>query len=581
MGNLPVPHAPPRSWAKDRPVSYDPNPRYPLTGSAIESGFGALADAIVRERPRVLAIDGPAALSWDAFLARLRDELDRRDIRTRLVDVRRCLVPWEEVRRRTRASVIPGDPVFGRIFEGALADLFDDLAWVDPAAEAEVVVMFGPGSGFFEHDHLWYADIPKGTSLAALRRGDAANLGQPVGEVGSEQRLLFVDWPVLDRHKQELLPRLDAYIDLRDPETPRSLEGETLRRSLYELAGKPFRTRPTFLPGPWGGQWLRDELGIATDAPNLAWSYELITPESGILLGADDPIEVGFELLMAAQGERVLGAELAARFGVSFPIRLDYLDTFGGGHLSIQCHPSEAYMRETFGLPYTQHETYYVVDTSPGAEIFLGLREDADLEAFRAEASRAEDPGLELDPERYLQTHPAVQHRLYLIPAGTPHASGAGNVVLEISATPYLYTLRFYDWLRRDLEGELRPVHLAHAFSNLDPARSGDAVRRDLIPEPKPVRQGPGWTELELGRLPGVFFAVHRLDFDEAMEEDTAGRFHVLNLVAGAQIEIESGPGAVHRLAFAETIVIPASVGPYRLRRVSGGACKVVKAFVP
>lgn len=549
----------------------------------MERGFGALADAIVRERPRTLAIEGPAALSWDAFLARLRDELSGQDVTTGLVDVRSFLVSWEEVRRRTRASVIPDDPVFGRIFEGALADLFDDLSQVDLTADAdtEVVVVFGPGSGLVEHDRLWHADLPKRHSLAAMRGGEAGNLGQPAGEAGSEQRLLFVDWPVLERHKQELLPRLDLYIDLSDPETPRSLDGETLRQSLHELAGRPFRTRPTFLPGPWGGQWLRDALGIVTDAPNLAWSYELITPESGILLGADDPVEVGFELLMAAQGERVLGAELAARFGVSFPIRLDYLDTFGGGHLSIQCHPSEEYMRETFGLPYTQHETYYVVDTSPGAEIFLGLREDADLEAFRVEASRAEDPGLELDPERYLQTHPAVRHRLYLIPAGTPHASGAGNVVLEISATPYLYTLRFYDWLRRDLEGALRPVHLSHAFSNLDPARSGDSVRRDLIPEPRPVRQGADWTELELGRLPDVFFAVHRLDFEEAVEEDTAGRFHVLNLVAGEQVEIESGAGAVHGLAYAETIVIPASVGPYRLRRVHGGACKVVKAFVP
>ena len=234
------------------------------------------------------------------------------------------------------------------------------------------------------------------------------------------------------------------------------------------------RTRPTFFPGPWGGQWLREELGISTDAPNLAWSYELITPESGILLGADDPIEVGFELLMAAEGERVLGAELAARFGVSFPIRLDYLDTMGGGHLSIQCHPLRDVHARDVRAPVHAARDVLRRGHEPGAEIFLGLREDADLEAFRAEASAAEDPGHELDPERYLQTHPAVQHRLYLIPAGTPHASGADNLVLEISATPYLYTLRFYDWLRRDLAGELRPVHLDHAFSNLDPSRSGD-----------------------------------------------------------------------------------------------------------
>jgi mannose-6-phosphate isomerase class I len=559
-------------------VSYDPNPRYPLAGGEVEQGFGALAAAVVRGQPRRLAIDGPATVSWNTFAAGLDAALGGRGVTTELVDSRRFLAPWEEIRRRTAESVLPGDPVFGRIFAGSLVDLFDGLAY---GTDADLLVIFGPGSALLEHDQLWYADLPKRDSLALVRRGEVGNLGQPPGEPGLEQRLLFVDWPILDRHKQSVLPQLDRYVDLSTPEQPRSLDAETLRRSLHELAGKPFRTRPTFLPGPWGGQWLREVLEISTDAPNLAWSYELITPESGILLGTDESVEVGFELLMAAEAERVLGTELAKRFGVSFPIRFDYLDTLGGGHLSIQCHPSEEYMRETFGLPYTQHETYYVMEASPGSLIFLGLRKDADLEAFRVEASRAEDSGDALEPERYLQTHGATQHRLYLIPAGTPHASGAGNVVLEISATPYLYTLRFYDWLRRDLDDELRPVHLAHAFANVDTERSGDAVRDELIPEPRTVREGAGWSELELGRHPDLFFAVHRLDFEETVTDDTAGRFHVLNLVAGEEVEIESATGVVHGLSYAETIVVPAAVGGYRLRRTRGGACNVIKAFVP
>ena len=128
-------------------------------------------------------------------------------------------------------------------------------------------------------------------------------------------------------------------------------------------------------------------------------------------------------------------------------------------------------MRETFGLSLHTARDLLRHGHDARRRVFLGLRDDADLDAFRArgragggsEAARS-------SPSGYLQQHPAEQHRLYLIPAGTPHASGAGNVVLEISATPYLYTLRFYDWLRRDLDGELRPVHLDHAFANLDPA---------------------------------------------------------------------------------------------------------------
>ena len=551
---------------------YDPEPRYAVAGGEIEIGIEALATEAVRRGARTIALDGPAALAWDELVPPLRSALGAAP-----VDMRRATAPWPEIARRTASAELPGDPVFGRLFEGSLADFFDELP--QPETQEGVTLVYGPGAALVEHDLLWYAHAPKGATLAAVRHGGAPNLGQAPSEAGSEQRLLFVDWPVLDRHVQDLAPRLDRFLDASDPATPRSLTGAALRRSLRGLAGRPFRTRPTFLPGPWGGQWLRRELAIETDAPNLAWSYELITPESGILLGGAEPLEVGFELLMGLEGERVLGAGAAARFGVSFPIRFDYLDTLEGGHLSLQCHPLLDYAREMFGLEYTQDETYYVMETAPGAAVFLGLREDADLEAFRSGAEAAEH-GVELEARDYVQAQPAEQHRLYLIPAGTPHASGAGNVVLEISATPYLYTLRFYDWLRRDLEGKLRPVHVRHAFANLDPRRRGPAVA-DLMPEPHTIRDGPGFTELELGRHPDLFFAVHRLDFADEVEDDARSGFHVLNLVAGEAVELESEAGDVHPLAYGETIVVPAAAGRYRIRRARGGACKVVKAFVP
>jgi len=554
-------------------VTYDPEPRYAVSGGEVELGHAPLVTEIARRGARVVALDGPAALPWQRIVEPLAGLL-----RAETVDVRRSMVPWSEVCRRTAASELPGDPVFARLADGSLSDFFDELP---PLPEHDgVTLVFGPGAALVQHDLLWYADTPKRVSLAAVRQGTAGNLGQPEGDAGSEQRLLFVDWPLQDRHKQALLPSLDRLVDVSEPARPRSLGGAPLRATLHDLAGRPFRTRPSFLPGPWGGQWLRRSLGIETDAPNLAWSYELITPESGILLGDGTPVEIGFELLMAQESVRVLGDDVAARFGLSFPIRFDYLDTLEGDHLSLQCHPTTAYARERFGLDYTQDETYYVMRTTPGAKVFLGLREDAAAEAFRGDAELAESAGVAFDPERHLETRTAEEHQLYLIPAGTPHASGAGNVVLEVSATPYLYTLRFYDWLRRDLEGDLRPVHLRHAFANLDAGRSGAAVS-ELVPAPRSLREGPGWAEFELSRHPDLFFAVHRLEFAEQMEDSTDGRFHVLNLVAGDEVQVETAAGDVHRVSYAETIVVPAAVGPYRLRRVGGADCKVVKAFVP
>lgn len=560
-------------------MTYDPFPCYPVAGGKVEFGSDALAEDLARTRPAVVALDGPAALPWERVVGRLREALVAAGVACQAVDVRGFLSGWDEVRRRTAGSELSGDPVFARLADGSLADLFDGPPRRVARPDAEVTLVFGPGSALVAHERLWYLDVPKRLTLQAVQRGQAGNLGQPPGQPGTEQRHLFVDWPLLDRHRDTLVARVDRFVDLTDPEVPHWLDGGPLRASLKALSVAPFRTRPAFQPGSWGGQWLRRRLGVQTDAPNLAWSYELVAPEAGLLLGSSPTVEVPFGMLLAEHAEAVMGGPLVERFGRSFPVRFDYLDTVDGGDLSVHCHPLPEVMRTTFGWAYPQHESYYVMATRPGARIFLGLRDEVDVEQFRLDADRAEELGLAFDIEKYVQTFPAEQHRLYLIPAGTPHGSGEGNVVLEISATPYLYSLRFYDWLRPDLDGSLRPVHLDHAFTNVDVGRRGDAVRR-LIQQPRIDRSAPGFVEEILGAAPELFFEVRRLSFEEQATDDTAGRFHVLNLVAGQEAVVETAGGHTHRLAYAETMVVPAAVGRYRLRRLRGPACQVVKALV-
>jgi mannose-6-phosphate isomerase class I len=391
---------------------------------------------------------------------------------------------------------------------------------------------------------------------------------------------MFVDWPLEDRHRRTLVPRLDRYVDVSDARSPRSLRGDVLRRTLATLVGAPFRTRPAFLAQPWGGRWAREVLGATGSEPNAGLGYELIAPESGVLFGGGDHIEVGLDLLLADHADALLGADVARRFAGSFPIRFDYLDTAGGGDLSVHCHPDDSYMRDVFGLPYGQDESYYVMVTRPGARIHLGLREDADLAAFREAAERSQADGAPFAIDRFVNALPAVQHQLYLIPAGTPHGSGEGNVVLEISATPYVYSLRLYDWMRAGLDGTPRAVQLDHAFANLDVRRRGEAVARELVPHTTAVRRGAGFAEYALGHHPDLFFAVHRLHIDDVAHDDTRGRFHVLNLVEGDEVLIRTTSGREHRLAYAETIVVPAIVGAYSLVRTGRSPAKVVKAFV-
>ena len=539
--------------------------------------------ATLPDGPVVLALDGPGVLDWELAVHRLATAWGRRGRPVRLQSMAHAFVPWEELILRTEAGGLANDPDFAKLPSGDLADLV-----VVPAPRVDRSchwVVYGPGAALVKHDVLWYVDLPKRFAEQAVLTRGAVNLGQPEDRgPGTARRLFYVDWPLLDRHRDGIANRIDRWVDLHDGVRPTSIDGGALRGTLAHLAQGPLRTQPTFNTAPWGGHWGQDVLGFNRHAPSTALGYELIAPESGVLLG-DDPsvtVEVPFSLLVALHSQDLLGSDICATFGTSFPIRFDYLDTVGGGHLSVHTHPQSGYMRKTFGWPYTQHETYYVVAGGEGSKIFLGLRADADLDAFSRDAHDADEKGRAFDIEQYVQTFPAVPGSLFMVPAGTPHGSGSGNVILEVSATPYLYSLRFYDWLRHDSSGRQRPVHVDHAFGNLDSSRAGDRVRQDLVQQPRLVKTGPGWHEERLGRLPDCFFEVRRvvLGGDVSVPDDTAGRFHVLNLVDGAGVELETNTGRHHVLHRWETLLVPASSGPYRLHNIGGEQARLVKSLV-
>jgi mannose-6-phosphate isomerase class I len=324
-------------------------------------------------------------------------------------------------------------------------------------------------------------------------------------------------------------------------------------------------------------------LGLNGERSNSGVGYELIAPESGVLVGDNSAeVEIPFQLIVEQCPAELLGPNVHDRFGTSFPVRFDYLDTVDGGSLSVHCHPQAGYMARVFGWPYTQHETYYLMVAGEQSHVFLGLRDGIDVDEFERRAREASEKGRPFDIERFVQTFPATAHHLFAIPAGTPHGSGQGNVVLEVSATPYLYSLRFYDWLRRDDAGHQRPVHIDHAFANLARQRTGARVTRELIRSPRVLRRGHGWREEALCTLPDLFFEVRRLELepDATLPDDTGGRFHVLNVVDGTGVVLETEAGDRHDLAYAETLVIPAVVGRYEVRPMDRAPVRVVKALV-
>ncbi|MBZ0304192.1 MAG: class I mannose-6-phosphate isomerase, partial [Anaerolineae bacterium] len=522
--------------------------------------------------------------------ANLREQLDaalkRRGLRPAWHDVRQALRPEADIEALCAPFLGGGDPLFGTRFTGQLADFFDPnrLAAISPSDDANLSIVYGCGAALAGWDAaLVYVDVPKNEIQFRSRAGAVTNLGvsQPGAPKPMYKRFYFVDWVALNRHKADLLARIDWIVDEQRPDEPAIMRGEDFRAALDHMSRSFFRVRPWFEPGVWGGQWIKEHIpGLPQDAPNYAWSFELIVPENGLTFESDGCLlEVSFDFLMFHDHRAVLG-HAADRFGYEFPIRFDFLDTFDGGNLSLQCHPRPDYIRRHFGETFTQDETYYILDCAPDAQVYLGFREDIDPTEFRAALDRSFQAAVPVEVKRFVQVHPAHRHDLFLIPNGTIHCSGVNNMVLEISATPYIFTFKMYDWMRLDLDGRPRPLNIPRAFDNLYFERKGPRVPDELLCKPVVIAAGADWQVVHLPTHPEHFYDVHRLEFATQVEVETAGSCQVMSLVEGRSILLETPDGLRQRFNYAETFVIPAAAGRFWLINEGDASVKVIKSFV-
>jgi mannose-6-phosphate isomerase class I len=504
-----------------------------------------------------------------------------------------CLRPEEEIRAHVEPFLGGDDPLFGTRYPFGPEAFFDPVrlaglrirvARARAESAGNLLIVAGSGAGLLDlWDQLWYVDIPKDLLQDEARRRRLAPLGvkEPIPFGDFYKRAYFVDWPALNQMKKRLLPDIDRFIDARQPGEPSSISGEDFRGALHEIAETPFRVRPWFSPGPWGGQFMKGHMGLDPGQPNYAWSFELIVPENGIVLERDGrTLECSFDCLMFAECTRVLGEEAGAQFRYEWPIRLDYLDTIDGGNLSTQCHPRPDYIRREFGETYTQDETYYIVNAKPNARVYLGLTDACDPVTFRATLEQSQRDGREVHIDTFVHSEPSKPHDLFCIPNGTVHCSGRGNLVLEISATPYIFTFKIYDYLRRDLDGSLRTINVARAFDNIRFERRPAWVKDNLIARPRVLRRGPDWQHVVLMDRPEFFYEIHRIEFTHTFELDTEDRGFAANLVAGEAITLTGQNGHTAQLHYLESMIIPAASKHVRIANQGSTRCMLVLVFV-
>jgi len=493
------------------------------------------------------------------------------------------------------SSVLGDDPVFGRMNSLEIEDFFDSGKLTSAREKVRnwkqgLLVIVGTGASLLseEPDLLVYADLARWEIQQRQRRNEVGNLGADNLQESPGQkykRAFFVDWRAADHLKKSLLQKIDFWLD-SNGDIPKLVTGRAVRDGLKQIAGRPFRVVPYFDPGPWGGHWMEEFCGLPTGMPNHAWCFDCVPEENSLVLSfGGTRIEIPAMNLTLLYPRELLGDAVFSRFGAEFPIRFDLLDTMGGGNLSLQVHPKTQFIREHFGMQYTQDESYYLLDAGENGSVYLGTRSQINRDAMTRELKEAQTNDHPFRAEKYVNKFPAKKHDHFLIPAGTIHCSGKNTMVLEVSATPYIFTFKLWDWDRLGMNGLPRPIHLEHGLTNIEWNRDTEWVRKNLINRIEPVREGPGWREERTGLHELEFIETRRHWFTNSTPHDTLDTVNVLNLVEGEEAIVESPTGAfdpfiVH---YAETFIVPAAVGAYKISPIGrsfGKQCGTIKAFV-
>jgi mannose-6-phosphate isomerase len=226
-----------------------------------------------------------------------------------------------------------------------------------------------------------------------------------------------------------------------------------------------------------------------------------------------------------------------------------------GQRLPVHVHPTRDFARRHLGSPYGKTEAWYVLEAASGAAVWVGWQEDV-------------DPGrlAGLVDAQDVDTLLSLMHRVVvnpgdgiLVPGGTPHAIGAGVLLVEAQEPTDQSILLEHVNTTATAAEIFMGLSPEIALSSVGTARLGDS--RTLI-----SRAAAGVAAGRVSTLPAEadpFLRMDRLAGADGQAQEYRAGFAVVVVLAGAgqlrAAALDNSP----RLTRGQVWVVPAAAGDW------------------
>ena len=255
----------------------------------------------------------------------------------------------------------------------------------------------------------------------------------------------------------------------------------------------------------------------------------------------------------------------------------------GGQNLSLQVHPLTEYIYEKFGMPYTQDESYYLLDADEDEEtyVYLYLKEGVDKKRWSGNSVQQKK-----EKSFSLRKNMSTKFRSKTRSCADPGRNGAllrkkHNGAGNQCDTVYFY-LQTLGLGCLGMDGLPRPIHLDHGMKNIQWNRDTKWVYDNIVSKQKTLEKTENCEVERTGLHSREFIDTMRYTLSEVYTVSMDDTVHVMNLVDGRSATIESVDGsfAPFTVHYAETAIVPAAVGTYRIVPKKGETIKMLVASV-